>query len=193
MTFAYSTVFPQCVGTCANGTQCTRKVTAFRDISGRCGTHHRIFMRAIPVNSSGIPVAVPPASWSAVQASFRAFAPNVPVPVPVAEPEPVVDPENECSICYGEICMPITCPNGHRVCGQHYQDDIASMCKHRSDNHIKCFLCRTRIDSTQFDLKFIASLPRAYLNSFPGSNSPRVEEFLGTSMMAMLKMLNYVE
>ena len=188
--------FPQCTGICANGTRCTRQASHFRDISGRCGTHHRMWLAQR--NTVGVEEDLRSHIDRLIRSQETPVVPvpvSVPVPVPVPAPESdhEVDPANECSICYGEICMPITCPNGHRVCGQHYQDDIASMCRQRRDNHIKCFLCRERIESTQFDLMFITTLPAAYLKSFPRTISPAFSEFMGKSMVDMLKMLNYVE
>ena len=104
----------QCTGICANGIRCSRQATAFRNISGRCGTHHRIWLRSHMATPQMITDNAQDNHTSIQTAIETSDHPS----------EHVVDPMDECSVCYNEVCMPITCPNGHRVCGQHFCDDI---------------------------------------------------------------------
>ena len=106
-----------------------------------------------------------------------------------------VECDDECPVCYDTTVGTITCPNGHRICGQHYIDDISAMWKNRRDNHIKCFVCRQRISCSQFNVDFITTLPSAYIAhlQFDPINAPRLKAFFQKSIIDMFKMLNCIE
>ena len=104
-----------------------------------------------------------------------------------------VECDEECPVCYCSPTNIITCPNGHKICGEHYISDIASLSATRVDNHIKCFVCRVRIDSKQFDLDFIKNLLVAYMNSKFPSRSGVMNNFLQYVIVDMVKMLNHIE
>ena len=149
-----------------SGRQCSR----WQRESGLCGTHER----TVHVNQVD------------QQTPSQATQNN----------DPCVECDDECPVCYESTVGTITCPNGHRICGQHYFDDISAMWRNRSDNHIKCFVCRQRIRRSQFNVDFITTLPNAYVAPILQSdpiNARRWKSFFQKSIIDMLKMLNYIE
>ena len=156
-----------------SGRQCSR----FPRESGLCGTHERMVI----VDQVG---QQPPSQ--ATQTPSQALLNN----------DSCVECDDECPVCYDSTVGTITCPNGHRICGQHYIDDISAMWIHRDDNHIKCFVCRQRICCSQFNVDFITTLPNAYpapdVLSDP-INARRWKAFFQKSIIDMFKMLNYIE
>ena len=102
--------------------------------------------------------------------------------------------DDECPVCYCEVSKPIVCPNGHRCCSQHYLQDLRGMWNKRQDNHIKCFICRERIESTQFTTDFMCSLSLHYLQArFIDKSSKELIVFSETFLIDMLKILNHLE
>jgi hypothetical protein len=103
-----------------------------------------------------------------------------------------VECDEECPVCYCSPTDVIICPNGHKICGEHYLSDIASLSATRVDNHIKCFVCRVWIDSKQFDLEFIKKLPVAYAKAiFPSRTA--INTLLQSFTIDIMKMLNHIE
>ena len=108
-----------------------------------------------------------------------------------------VDCKEECPICYGALDDPIKCPNGHLICAKHYINDLLCMWKNRSDNHIKCFVCRQRIDSENFSNQFIHNIPNVYMDASYSKSNPesllQLKGFLQKSVIDIMKILNFIE
>ena len=169
-----------CLAICRSGIQCSR----FRRESGLCGTHERMTI----VNRVN--------TRNQTQDTRNQTQDTQNQTQDTQNDDPCIECDDECPVCYMSTVGTITCPNGHRICGQHYIEDISAMWKNRRDNHIKCFVCRQRIDKSQFNVDFITTLPNAYMSPFKYSapaNVRRWNDFFQKSVIDMLKMLNYIE
>ena len=170
-----------------SGRQCSR----WQRDSGLCGTHERMVLvdqvdSQTPSQATQTPSQATQTPSQATQPPNQATQNN----------DPCVECDDECPVCYESTVGTITCPNGHRICGQHYIDDISAMWKNRSNNHIKCFVCRQRISCSQFNVDFITTLPSAYMAQYLQSdpiNARRWKPFFQKSIIDMFKMLNYIE
>jgi hypothetical protein len=74
--------------------------------------------------------------------------------------------ECECPICYEKLVRPITCPNGHKICENHYLQYITST--YDSLTNIPkgiCFMCREPLTIDYFSQAFIKKLPNIMIQA----------------------------
>ena len=106
----------------------------------------------------------------------------------------------ECPICYDKLSNPLICPNGHKVCQDHYLQYITST---YDTNHVpkgRCFMCRATIPTSSFSKEFIDKLPfiitNAQLKRSATLNPPLpgqpVTIRLEVAMTEMLQFINVI-
>lgn len=110
--------------------------------------------------------------------------------------------ECECPICYGKLIRPITCPNGHKICEDHYLQYITST--YDNLNNIpkgKCFMCREPLTISCFNKTFIKNLPTVMTSAQlkkakkirPPLPGQPVTLRIDTVLIEMLQFLNIYE
>ena len=72
--------------------------------------------------------------------------------------------ECECPICFDKLIKPLTCPNGHKICEDHYLKYITATYETVTYATSKlskgrCFICRETLSTSCFSQAFIKQLP----------------------------------
>ena len=73
--------------------------------------------------------------------------------------------EGECPICYDKLSKPLTCPNGHKVCEDHYLKYITATYETSNLPKGRCFICRETLSTSCFSQGFIKQLPDVIVNA----------------------------
>lgn len=106
--------------------------------------------------------------------------------------------ECECPICYNPLSKPITCPNGHKVCQEHYLQHINAV--YDDDWRVPkgiCFMCRAELPSSCFTKNFILQLPFIFTKAHINRESrlrgqPQSDIFHDYSISVATEMLQFL-